>query len=145
MATPLYTDEEPGAMITDINVTPMVDIMLVLLIIFMVTATYIVRPSIEVDLPRASTADNVIHSSQGLTIKANGELLLNGRTVQEKPLFEQLQRAARAQSELQVILSGDSAVPHGRVVQMIDLLRRAGVQRFAIDVQLDQHALDHLK
>jgi biopolymer transport protein TolR len=138
-----YSDEGSGGddLISEINVTPMVDIMLVLLIIFMVTATYIVKPSIEVELPRVTQADKVVQSTVTLTLRAGGEVLLDGRAIGERALYVELRAAAARNRALQAILSGDAAVPHGRVVRLIDILRRAGVTRFAINVQVDEGAL----
>src|SRR3954454_8030485 len=73
-----FEDEEAGRMITDINVTPLVDIVLVLLIIFMVTTTYIVNPSIKVDLPKAATGSDQSRTSLALTLTKDGALYLNG-------------------------------------------------------------------
>ena len=70
-------------MISGINVTPLVDITLVLLIIFMVTATYIVAPSIKVNLPDAVTAENVEPTSLGISVLTDGSLLLDGQPVTE--------------------------------------------------------------
>ena len=137
-------EDEGGDLITEINVTPMGDIMLVLLIIFMVTATFIVRPSIRVELPRASRAEQSV-ATLGVTIKADGALLLNGRAVSEKQLLVQLRRQARARREVQAIIAGDQAVRHGRVVRVIDIIRRAGVTRFAINVQVEEGTLDPLE
>ena len=136
--------DEGGELITEINVTPMVDIMLVLLIIFMVTASFIVRPSIKVELPRASKADQAV-ATVGVTLRADGGLLLNGRPVTEAALLADLKRQARSQREVQAIISGDAAVRHGRVVRVIDIIRRAGVSRFAINVQVDEQALGDLE
>lgn len=142
MAGNVSKDEENDELITEINITPMVDIMLVLLIIFMVTATYIVRPSIEINLPKATQADKVVQSTLGLSIKADGAVFLDGKQLSEKELFNELQQVARANKDVQAIIAGDSAVPHGKVVRVIDLLRQAGVTKFAINVQVAKDALD---
>src|SRR5438045_9587638 len=73
-----FEDEDSGRMITDINVTPLVDIVLVLLIIFMVTTSYIVNPSIKVDLPKAATGSEQAKVTLGLTLTKDGTLHLNG-------------------------------------------------------------------
>ena len=67
-----------GGIKSDINVTPLVDIMLVLLIIFMVTTTYIVNPTIKVDLPKAATATEQAKTTLSLTLSKEGVLYLNG-------------------------------------------------------------------
>src|SRR6185295_7892028 len=72
------SDEDGGQMISGINVTPLVDIVLVLLIIFMVTTTYIVNPSIKVDLPKAATGSDQVKTTLGLTLTKDGSLYLNG-------------------------------------------------------------------
>jgi biopolymer transport protein ExbD len=138
-------EADGDALISDINVTPMVDVMLVLLIIFMVTATLIVRPSITVDLPKASRADQAVQTSVGLTLKADGTLLLNGRSLGERQLYQHLKGRTKKQKTLQAIIAGDDRVPHGRVVRVIDILRRAGVTRFAINVEVDEAALEDLE
>jgi biopolymer transport protein ExbD len=136
--------DEGGELITEINVTPMVDVMLVLLIIFMVTATFIARSSIKVELPKASKAEPVVQSTVGLTLEADGGLLLNDRSIGERELYANLRRMVRVKRDLQVIIAGDAVVPHGRVVRAIDILRRAGVTKFAINVQVDEEALEDL-
>jgi hypothetical protein len=73
-----FEDEESGTMITDINVTPLVDITLVLLIIFMVTTTYIVNPTIKVELPKAATGSEQARTTLSLTLTKEGVLYLNG-------------------------------------------------------------------
>jgi biopolymer transport protein ExbD len=110
----------------------------------MVTASFIVQPSIKVQLPRASKADVAV-THTGVTLKADGSLLLNGRPVREAQLRDELTRQARFKREVQVIIAGDAGVRHGRVVRVIDIIRRAGVTRFAINVQIDERTLDHLE
>jgi biopolymer transport protein ExbD len=112
-----FEDDDAGRMITDINVTPLVDIVLVLLIIFMVTTTYIVNPTIKIDLPKAASGSEQSRTSLALTVTREGALFLP-----KNP-------------ELQAIIAADKVVPHGTVVRMIDLVKRAGVRRFAINVE----------
>src|ERR1041384_5523841 len=71
-------DDDSGQIIAGINVTPLVDITLVLLIIFMVTTTYIVNPSIKVDLPKAASGTDQTKTTLGLTLVKDGTLYLNG-------------------------------------------------------------------
>jgi biopolymer transport protein ExbD len=72
-----FEDDDSGRMITEINVTPLVDITLVLLIIFMVTTTYIVNPSIKVDLPKAMSGSDQTRTTLALTLTKDGQLYLN--------------------------------------------------------------------
>jgi biopolymer transport protein ExbD len=131
-------DEEPGRMIVDINVTPLVDITLVLLIIFMVTASLIVSPAIKVDLPKAASGSEQTKTTLALTIQKDGVVYLNGERSSDAAVVQYIGSELPKNPELQAIIAADRAVPHGDVVHVIDLVKRAGVHRFAINV--DPHA-----
>jgi biopolymer transport protein TolR len=122
------------APIVDINVTPLVDIVLVLLIIFMVTATYIVKPSIKVNLPEAATGEPTEGSSLGLHLDKNGALSLNGEDIEEPPLRKAIRAAVAENKEVVCLIAADKDVPHGEVVGLMDLIRQEGVARFAINI-----------
>ena len=124
-----------GQMIVGINVTPLVDITLVLLIIFMVTASYIVSPSIKIDLPKAGTGGQQQQSSLSLTLTAQGALFLNGSPSTDDGLARYVAGALPQNPDLQAVIAADRSVPHGTVVHLIDVVRRAGVRRFAINVE----------
>jgi biopolymer transport protein TolR len=128
------SDDEPGRMIVDINVTPLVDITLVLLIVFMVTAAYIVNPAIKVDLPRAGTGTETTRTVLGLTLMKDGALYLNGERSNDQAVVRAIGNELPRNPDLQAIIAADRAVPHGEVVHLIDLVKLAGVRRFAIDV-----------
>ncbi len=132
---PFSGGDDDGRMITDINMTPLVDITLVLLIIFMVTTSYIVNPSIKVDLPRSSTGTEQAKSALALTLKVNGSLYLNGDPSTEAGVAQFIRNTLPGQPDLQALLAADKDVPHGRVVELIDLIRKAGVRKFAINVE----------
>ena len=121
--------------ITGINVTPFVDIALVLLIIFMVTAKYIVQPqAIPVDLPPASTGAGV-STAIAVSIDQTGALFVDARPVTETELQAQVSRRHAENRDIRAIIAADERVTHGRVVHVIDLVRRAGVTKFAIQTQ----------
>jgi biopolymer transport protein ExbD len=126
--------DEPGGMIVDINVTPLVDITLVLLIIFMVTASYIVSPSIKVDLPKAASGSDQAKTTLALTLAKDGSLYLNGERSSDGAVAKFIGDALPSSPDLQAIIAADTVVPHGEVVHVIDLVKRAGVHRFAINV-----------
>jgi biopolymer transport protein ExbD len=128
------SDDEPSRMIVDINVTPLVDITLVLLIVFMVTAAYIVNPAIKVDLPRAASGTEQTRTVLALTLMKDGALYLNGERSNDDAVARAIGNELPRNPELQAIIAADRAVPHGDVVHVIDLVKRAGVHRFAIDV-----------
>jgi biopolymer transport protein ExbD len=127
-------EPEPASMITGINVTPLVDITLVLLIIFMVTASYIVSPSIKIDLPKATSGGEQQRSSLALTLTAQGAVFLNGAPSSDQGIAKFVAGALPQNPDLQAVIAADRAVPHGTVVHVIDVVRRAGVRRFAINV-----------
>lgn len=127
-------DDDPGPMIVNINVTPLVDITLVLLIIFMVTASYIVSPSIRIDLPKAASGTEQQRTSLGLTLTREGALYLNGAPSNDDTVIRFISGALPRNPDLQAVIAADRSVPHGDVVHLIDIVKRAGVHRFAINV-----------
>ena len=120
--------------IAGINVTPLVDITLVLLIIFMVTASYIVSPAIKVDLPKAASGSEQSKTTLGLTLMKDGALYLNGERSSDAAVVQYISGELPKNPDLQAIIAADRVVPHGDVVHVIDLVKRAGVHRFAINV-----------
>jgi biopolymer transport protein ExbD len=122
-------------MITDINVTPLVDIILVLLIIFMLTANLIARPSIEVELPEASTGEGSEPTTLAITLAESGELFLNGLPTDEEKIRAYVPEVLQADAKAQAIIAADKNVTHGRVVRIIDLVRSLGIYKFALNIE----------
>jgi len=118
-------------MITEINVTPMVDIMLVLLIIFMVTATYISRKGFEVQLPEGATGDEVPETSLSLRVAADGRMMLNDEPVDLDEVRARIPAILAENPGVMAVVDADRAVEYGRVMQLIDVLRSMGVKNFA--------------
>lgn len=131
MAT-AWSDEEEG--ITGINVTPLVDVTLVLLIIFMVTTSYIVKASIEIDLPKAATARESRPASLAVTLTRQGVLYLNDRPTSQENLATHVRAEVAANPDVQVLIAADTELPYGRVVGLIDLIKQSGVRRYALNV-----------
>jgi biopolymer transport protein ExbD len=125
--------------ITDINVTPLVDIMLVLLIIFMLTANLIAKQAIEVELPRASQSTSTNPTTLAVTLTREGALYLNGQATTPAGLRDAVSAAVAKDPRTQAIIAGDRAVSHGRVVWVLDVVKSLGVASFAI--QIDPTAL----
>jgi biopolymer transport protein ExbD len=121
-------------LITDINVTPLVDIMLVLLIIFMLTAHLIARQVIEVQLPKAAQAAAVSPTTLAVTLTREGRMFLNGIPATPESLRAAIQSAVAKDAKTQVIVAGDKNVSHGRVVWVLDLVKSLGVTSFAIQI-----------
>jgi biopolymer transport protein TolR len=134
-----YDDEEGGqGAITDINVTPLVDITLVLLIIFMVTAPMIVNnPSIKVELPKAATGDETLKSTLALTLSRDpsGNVIIyaNGEKSDEKTVTAMIPDLLSKNKDLQAIIAADRGISYGDVVHIVDLVKSLGVHKFALN------------
>lgn len=122
---------------SEINVTPLVDVVLVLLVIFMVTATYIVAQSIPVDLPRAATGESVV-TTLAITIDSKGDIYLEDEKVDYETLRARVRAAGEASDELRAVIAADRGVRHGTFVRVVDIIRQAGVVKFAINVEEEE-------
>jgi biopolymer transport protein ExbD len=130
-------DQDDGE-ITGINVTPLVDVMLVLLIVFMVTSTYIVQQSIQVQLPKADTGENTPKvKNLAFVVDKSGALFLDGKPIQLEDIAARVQaeRSVDANVQLQALVAADKETPHGFVVGLIDAVRRQGITDLAINVE----------
>ena len=121
--------------IVGINVTPMVDVVLVLLVIMMVSATYIVSQSLKVELPKTATSDESTPSIAAVTITRDGKTFYNNEPVDEAGLISKLKGARAGGNEVNLVVSADRAVAHGQVVHVIDLAKVEGITKFAINVE----------
>jgi biopolymer transport protein TolR len=131
---------EDGGVFADINVTPLVDITLVLLIIFMVAAPLIVsNPSIKVDLPRAATADETKKSTLGIAMQpdpAHGyRLFANGKESDEAGVTAVIKGLVAHDPELQAVIAADRRIAYGDVMHVVDLVKGLGVSRFALNTE----------
>lgn len=135
-------DGGDDGLISSINVTPLVDVVLVLLIILMVTATAIASKTIPMDLPSAATGEDDAQSptTLGISVDAEGALFLDLQPVDEDTLRERVRQARAEDEETRAIIAGDGDVPYGRIVRVIDLLRSLHVTKFAINVSLPTEA-----
>ncbi len=120
-----------GGIISGINVTPLVDVMLVLLIIFIVTAKIIVLPAVKLDLPKATQSEQtqVVFS---VLMPVQGPTLVDGDPVQDDTaLLDLAKRAETKDPDLRAVINADAAVPHGRVIHVLDVLKSAGIVHIA--------------
>ena len=124
--------------ITGINVTPLVDITLVLLIIFMVTASYIVKESIEVDLPRAAAGGETVGETLSFALDRDGAVYLDGRRVEAGEARAAVRAAVARSKDARALIGADWAVAHGEVVALIDLVKSEGLAKFAIQIVRDE-------
>ena len=120
--------------IAAINVTPLVDVVLVLLVILMVASTYIVAQTLKVQLPKAHTTDGTADKPSTVQLMKDGRLRWNEEDVNDATLAQKIKAAAVADPEMSLVVSADKEVQHGSVVHIMDMAKVAGVTKFAINV-----------
>ena len=120
--------------ITDINITPFVDVVLVLLVIFIVTAPMLFKQVIDIKLPSASSAAQTAPDTLGLAVTASGALLLNGETLSVAQVKNFVRQVVQKNSKVQVIIAADREAAHKHVIRAIDVIKQAGVENFAFQV-----------
>ncbi len=118
-----------------INVTPFVDVTLVLLVIFIVTAPALMKDTLSIRLPKAASTEQKGLSSFGIAITRQGQILVDGELSTDDALAAKARAAVAANPEVQAILSADVDSRHGDVVKVIDLIKTAGLTHFAIQIQ----------
>jgi len=121
--------------IVAINITPMVDVVLVLLVIMMVSAKFIVSQSIKVDLPNTGSSDGSTASLAAITVTKEGKTFFNSEPVNEPQLVEKLRGAYAGNHDVSLIVSADKASAHGDVMHVIDVARTNGITHFAVNVE----------
>jgi biopolymer transport protein ExbD len=121
--------------VSGINVTPLVDVCLVLLIILMVSSTYIVAQSLKIQLPKSKTSDGTADKPATVTLLKTGGLRWNDKDATEEEVVKELKIAVDADPETSLVVSADREVQHGRVVHLLDIAKLAGITKFAINVQ----------
>jgi biopolymer transport protein ExbD len=135
-----HDDDEGPAVFSDINITPLTDIFLVLLIIFMVTSTAIVESNaggagagVRVDLPKGAAREiKQMARDFPVAIMADGTTVVEGKAIEMGALKERLQKLLKESPDAQVIIQADTGVHHGRVVEVMEAAKSAGVERLAI-------------
>jgi len=126
--------------IDNINVTPLVDVMLCLLVIFMVTTSYVVADSLKVDLPEASTGDHTEPSVVMVTYtvdKQTGarQLYVNGDKSDETALRAHIKKVkAEGKKDVQAVIAADKSASHGEVIHIIDVVKQEGIIKFALNI-----------
>ena len=131
------TQDDPDEVMNEINMTPLVDVMLVLLIIFIITVP-VMKHSVNVDLPRATNQpENILPETVRLSVAADGRYFWNGQQIADDELPARLQAEAVKQPQPDLHIRGDKEVRYERVAQAMAAAQRAGVRKigFVTDPQ----------
>ena len=125
--------EESPSVMSEINVTPLTDMALVLLIIFMVTTPLILQGGIKVKLPSAATADSKeIEASIVVSLALDNKLYVDDKPAEMENLLAVLKQKTQNVVNPAVVINADQGVTHGQVVRILDIAKRAGIARLAI-------------
>jgi biopolymer transport protein TolR len=128
-------DGDSIGMMSSINITPFVDVVLVLLIIFMITAPALVKEVLDIRLPKTATGDGQVMQTLGVAINKDGNFLLNGVITDEEGLKNAVKETLAQSPDAQAIISADTEVAYGRVVKAIDILKSSGLEKFAVQIE----------
>ena len=127
------SDDDDG-LIAGINVTPLVDVTLVLLIIFMVTARIIVSQGMPMDLPKSASGE-ALQTVFAVELTADGKTRIDSEAIADDEAMVPLAKKTKAKNkELRAVIRADRKVEHGRVIHVLDLLRRSGIAKIAFAV-----------
>jgi biopolymer transport protein TolR len=124
-------DDEIG----NINITPMVDVILVLLVIFMVTANFLKKESININLPKVAAADPNIAESVQVALTRDGKILFEGKESTLENMIRNLERDSKIRPNMRLTLSADEKLPYGKITEVMGLIRKAGVTKIALSVK----------
>ncbi|MCB0368505.1 MAG: biopolymer transporter ExbD [Bdellovibrionales bacterium] len=138
MAAANNDSSNDSGLMTSINITPFVDVVLVLLVIFMITAPMLMKDILEVRLPKTQTSDGQALQTLGVAVNKNGNILLNGQLTDEAGLIEVVKSTLAKNSEAQAIISADMEAYYGKVVKVIDILKSSGLNKFAVQIEKEE-------
>ncbi len=118
--------------ISEINIVPLVDIILVVLIIFMVTAPAMIKPSVEVKLPEAASGDETTPSLLNVSVTADGSVMVNNQAVDEEEAKTISRQEFERNPDVQAIIVADRDLSYGHIIKVLDWVKSAGVKNFAV-------------
>lgn len=118
-----------------INITPMVDVLLVILVIFMVTANFMKMESVNINLPKVGASDPNVAKSVQVTLTVKGKLMIEDSDVTESNLVIKLASEAKYRPNMRVTLSADERLSYGTIARVMGLIRQAGITRIALSVK----------
>lgn len=143
--THYHDDDDSPGVFADINITPLTDIFLVLLIIFMVTSTAIVEQGqsgagagVRVDLPKGAAREIALAQKDfPVAVLSDGRIVIEGKVVEADVLKARLLEVLKLDAQTQVIIQADTTAQHGKVVEVMEVAKLVGVQRLAISTESD--------
>lgn len=130
-----YSQDE---IVADINMTPLIDIMLVLLIIFMVSSSAAVESGLDVSLPEASKVGGVTEGNLTVTVSTAGDISVGGQRIQKDALREKITQELSTRKSKTVVLEGDGELTLSKTIEIIDIARAAGAEDFSIAAKLKE-------
>jgi biopolymer transport protein ExbD len=128
--------KDDDAVISEINVTPFVDVVLVLLVIFMVTAGFITNKGVSIELPQAATAEQLnLQRTFNILVALDGKIMLDGNMVTPDELKARGKEALGNGQKVVAMISADKGVIYSSVVGVMDALRGVGIAEFALQLE----------
>ena len=119
-----------------LEITPLVDVVFLLLIFFLLTATYVKNPSLDINLPKASIKQSTDHKKEiGIAVRKDGEVRYDNEAVSIEKLEGLLSAAYSENKDSIVVIRADKLSHHGRVVEVMDLAKKVGFAKLAIAIQ----------
>ncbi len=125
-------DLESDGLITEINVTPFVDVVLVLLILFMLAAPAVYQSALKVKLPTVTSASKVKHVTLHFFVSSKGEIQVDRERIQAHAVEALVKRAISIDPNADAMISADKSVAHGNVIEIIDLIKTSGIHEVAL-------------
>ncbi|APF20655.1 ExbD/TolR family protein [Caldithrix abyssi] len=115
-----------------INLTPLIDVLFILIIFFAVSSTFLEQPGIELDLPKAKSSEG--HTTQRVIIYVDKDknIFLNDNIVSINNLIDEMKKLADMRKDKSIVVKADAAVPHGLVITIMDLLRQQGIYKMVV-------------
>jgi biopolymer transport protein ExbD len=128
-------DPNESDSISDINITPFVDVVLVLLVIFMVTAPMMSKETMNIKLPKAKSSERTELKTLSVAVSKTGQILLNGELIDLTLLYDKALELRKESPNLQLLISADKSAMHGDIIKVLDQVKLAGITNFAFQIE----------
>jgi len=123
-----------------INIISLIDVVLLLLIFFMLTSSFVEQPGLKLDLPNTKSSVSEKSNKMEISILADGEMFLNGKAVSLNELEDIIRNQIKDIKDKSLLLRADKNVPYGKVVKVMDIARISGLEKIIIATELDSYA-----